>query len=53
LATGVKCDTSNFSNMSGTTQRAGLVTMSLTLSNSPEPLDSITLLHQVHVQNVP
>jgi MSHA biogenesis protein MshO len=50
LAVGVKCDTSNFSNMSGTTQRAGLVTMSLTLSNSG---DSVTLLHQVHVQNVP
>jgi MSHA biogenesis protein MshO len=34
----------------GVTNRAGLITMSLTLSQSGE---SVTLLHQVHVQNVP
>jgi MSHA biogenesis protein MshO len=50
LATGLNCAASNFSYMPGATQRAGLVTMSLTLANSS---DSVTLLHQVHVQNVP
>jgi MSHA biogenesis protein MshO len=51
LASGVtEC---SFTYTPGSTQRIGLVTMSLTLSNSPDPLDSITLLHQVHVQNVP
>lgn len=40
----------SFTYTAGTTQRAGLVTMSLTLSNSG---GSVTLLHQVHVQNVP
>ena len=50
LVTGVNCAVSNFSYMPGATQRADLVTMSLTLSNSS---DSVTLLHQVHVQNVP
>jgi len=34
----------------GSTQRTGLVTISLTLANDR---DSVTLLHQVHVQNVP
>jgi MSHA biogenesis protein MshO len=50
LATGVNCAASNFSYMPGVTQRADLVTMSLTLANDS---DSVTLLHQVHVQNVP
>jgi MSHA biogenesis protein MshO len=50
LATGVNCAAGNFSYMPGATQRADLVTMSLTLSKSS---DSVTLLHQVHVQNVP
>ena len=40
----------SFTYASGTTKRDGLVTMSLTLSNSS---DSVTLLQQVHVQNVP
>jgi MSHA biogenesis protein MshO len=40
----------SFTYAAGTTQRAGLVALSLTLSNSS---DSVTLLHQVHVQNVP
>lgn len=50
LATGVNCTASSFVFDPGVTQRASLVTMSLTLSNSS---DSLTLLHQVHVQNVP
>ncbi|MFZ2405922.1 MAG: type II secretion system protein [Methylobacter sp.] len=50
LATGVNCADSRFVYTPGVTNRAGLVTMSLTLSNSS---DSVTLLHQVHVQNVP
>lgn len=40
----------SFTYIPGSTQRDGLITMSLTLSNSS---DSATLLHQVHVQNVP
>lgn len=50
LATGVNCAANSFSYTPGATQRADLVTMSLTLANSS---DSVTLLHQVHVQNVP
>jgi MSHA biogenesis protein MshO len=48
LATGVDCANSSFFYNTGVTQRAGLITLTLTLSNS-----SVTLLHQVHVQNVP
>jgi len=54
LASGVTA--CSFSYTPGTTQRNGLVTMSLTLSNNinrPTNQDSVTLLHQVHVQNVP
>jgi MSHA biogenesis protein MshO len=40
----------SFTYTAGTTQRAAMVTLSLTLSNDS---DSVTLLHQVHVQNVP
>jgi len=50
LATGVDCANSSFVYNAGTTQRADLVVMSLTLANNS---DSVTLLHQVHVQNVP
>lgn len=50
LATGVNCAAGSFVYSAGVTNRAGLVTMSLTLSNNS---DSVTLLHQVHVQNVP
>lgn len=50
LATGVNCAASSFAYNPGSTQRSGLVVMSLTVSNST---DSVTLLHQVHVQNVP
>ncbi|EGW20089.1 prepilin-type N-terminal cleavage/methylation domain-containing protein [Methylobacter tundripaludum] len=50
LATGVNCATSSFVYNAGVTQRADLVVMRLTLSNNS---DSVTLLHQVHVQNVP
>jgi MSHA biogenesis protein MshO len=39
-----------FSYAPGTTQRAGLVTLQLTLTDSGE---TITLLHQVHVENAP
>jgi MSHA biogenesis protein MshO len=39
-----------FTYIPGTSQRGGLITISLTLSNAS---DSVTLLHQVHVQNVP
>lgn len=46
LASGVNCNASSFV----FTQLIGLVTISLTLSNSS---DSLTLLHQVHVQNAP
>ncbi|MGZ4977675.1 MAG: PulJ/GspJ family protein [Methylobacter sp.] len=56
IATGVNCAASTFSYNPGNTQRGGLVTMSLTLSNNinqPVNPDSVTLLHQVHVQNVP
>lgn len=48
LASGVTA--CSFVYVPGVTQRAGLVAMSLTLSNDS---DSVTLLHQVHVQNVP
>lgn len=51
LASGVTA--CRFTYTPGSTQRIALVTMSLTLSNSADPLDSVTLLHQVHVQNVP
>lgn len=51
LASGVTA--CSFTYTPGSTQRIALVTMSLTLSNSADPLDSVTLLHQVHVQNVP
>jgi MSHA biogenesis protein MshO len=50
LATGVNCADSSFAYEPGVTQRTSLVTMSLTLFNSS---DSVTLLHQVHVQNAP
>jgi len=50
LATGVNCAASSFVYTPGVTQRADLVVMRLTLSNNS---DSVTLLHQVHVQNVP
>ncbi|WP_333878796.1 prepilin-type N-terminal cleavage/methylation domain-containing protein [Methylobacter sp.] len=50
LATGVNCATSNFFYAPGATQRASLITMRLTLFNTS---DNVTLLHQVHVQNVP
>ena len=50
LATGVDCITSNFDYNPGVTQRADLIVMSLSLFNNT---DNMTLLHQVHVQNVP
>jgi len=50
LATSVNCGDSSFTYEPGVTNRAGLITMNLTLSQSDE---SVTLLHQVHVQNVP
>lgn len=50
LATGVNCVGSSFVYTPGVTNRADLVVMELTLSNNS---DSVTLLHQVHVQNVP
>lgn len=50
LATGVDCGNSSFVYNAGVTQRADLVVMSLTLANNS---DSVTLLHQIHVQNVP
>ena len=40
----------NFSYDPGTSQRAGLVTLELSLTEQGE---TITLLHQVHVVNVP
>jgi len=40
----------SFTYIPGTTQRGGLIIISLTLSNNN---DNVTLLHQVHVQNVP
>jgi MSHA biogenesis protein MshO len=48
LASGVTACSFNY--VPGVTHRAGLVTMRLTLSNGDE---DVTLLHQVHVQNVP
>jgi MSHA biogenesis protein MshO len=48
LASGVTACSFNY--VPGVTHRAGLVTMRLTLSNGDE---NVTLLHQVHVQNVP
>ncbi|MDP1770661.1 MAG: type II secretion system protein [Methylobacter sp.] len=48
LASGVTA--CSFAYVPGVTQRASLITISLTLSKSGE---SVTLLHQVHVQNVP
>lgn len=56
LATGVNCANSSFVYAPGVTQRAGLITMTLTLSvqdSGGVNIDSLTLLHQVHVQNVP
>ncbi len=50
LATGVNCAASSFVYTPGVTQRADLVVMRLALSNNS---DNVTLLHQVHVQNVP
>lgn len=50
LANGVDCLTPPFIYAAGATQRAGLVTLRLTLSSTDE---NVTLLHQVHVQNVP
>ncbi len=50
LATGVDCANSSFIYTSGVTNRVDLVVMRLTLTNTS---DSVTLLHQVHVQNVP
>jgi MSHA biogenesis protein MshO len=40
-----------FSYQPGTSQRAGLVTLTLTLNDSDG--NTVTLLHQVHVENVP
>lgn len=51
LASGVTA--CSFTYAPGSAQRSGLVTISLTLSNNSDPLDNVTLLHQVHVQNVP
>jgi len=48
LASGVTA--CSFTYVPGVTQRASLVTLRLTLTNTS---DSVTLLHQVHVQNVP
>jgi MSHA biogenesis protein MshO len=48
LASGVTGCSFNYA--AGTTQRDGLITISLTLANTR---DSVTLLHQIHVQNVP
>jgi len=50
LAIGVDCANSSFVYTPGITQRANLVVMNLTLANNT---DSVALLHQVHVQNVP
>lgn len=50
LATHVNCANSRFDYTPGTIQRADLVVMSLTITNSD---DSVTLFQQVHVQNVP
>lgn len=50
LATGVDCANSSFVYTPGVTNRADLVVMRLTLTNTS---DSVTLLHQVHIQNVP
>lgn len=51
LASGVTA--CSFTYAPGSAQRSGLVTISLTLSNNSDPLDNVSLLHQVHVQNVP
>ena len=37
----------------GESQRAGLVTIDLTINDAAEPSEQIRLLHQVHVVNVP
>ncbi|MCX7627450.1 MAG: type II secretion system GspH family protein [Methylophilaceae bacterium] len=50
LATGVDCANTGFAYAAGVTQRGGLVSMRLKMSNGSE---SVTLLHQVHVANVP
>ncbi|MDW7645056.1 MAG: type II secretion system protein [Desulfuromonadales bacterium] len=42
----------NFTYQPGTSQRAGLVTMTLTLEDAPSA-ERVTLLHQVHVLNSP
>ena len=44
-------DTCGFTYQPGTSQRAGLVTLTLTLTDSSG--EKITLLHQVHVDNTP
>jgi MSHA biogenesis protein MshO len=50
LATGIDCNNSRFSYASGGTSRNDLVAMELSLTSGG---NSVTLLHQVHVQNVP
>ena len=50
LATNVNCAQSSFVYTTGSTTRADLIVMRLTLFSSS---NSLTLLHQVHVQNVP
>lgn len=50
LATGIDCTNSRFSYASGGTRRADLIVMKLSLTSGG---NSVTLLHQVHVQNVP
>jgi MSHA biogenesis protein MshO len=40
----------NFSYQPGTSQRAGLVTLRLQITEDGE---SVTLLHQIHVDNAP
>ncbi len=50
IATSVNCTDSSFVYNSGVNQRNSMVTINLTLSNS---IDSITLLHEVHIQNAP
>lgn len=50
LATGVDCAATQFTYAAGVTQRSGLVSMRLKMENGSE---SVVLLHQVHVANVP
>lgn len=50
LATGVDCASTGFTYASGVTQRTGLLSMRLRMTNGSE---SVALQHQVHVSNVP